>query len=208
MRTINVYSFNELSEEAKAKAIENARAKGRHWDMEFNTSDAVDSIKAAAAAFQVTLGRYSIGSDVQRMRCDIYTNSTLENEEIEGQRLRTWLINHHHDIFYKRKTYGESLNKCVNLWGVEVYQYQRHSNILFEETDCPFTGVFYDDIFLDTFRKFLKKPWSATLEDLFKDGVHDVCKALEEEEEYQQSDDGITDYLECNAEFTEEGEFI
>lgn len=206
MRTINIYTFDELSDEAKAKAIQNAREKEKYWDMECPTSEAVDSIKAAADIFGYSrLINWSIGSDVYRSFVTLPTNNILENEDIKGERLRTWLINHRHWVFYEMKPQG----KYRTIGETKKWEYPRRSRIQFVETCCPFTGVCYDDIFLDTFRKFIKRPWDCTLEELFVEAVHTVCKALESEEEYQQSDEGIIDFLACNEhDFTEEGEFI
>lgn len=203
MRTINVYTFDELSEEAKAKAIKNAREEGKHEDMDCVTHDAVSIIKHAAQEFNIEIYDWSIGADVQRSFVKINTGTALENEEINGLRLRTWLINHHYNLFYEKKHYGEYEKRANG-----KYSYDRYSEIQFIENDCPFSGTTYDMDFLDCFRAFLKKPTDQTLAELFKEGVHNLCVSLEKEEEYRLSDDGITDYLECNAEFTEEGEFV
>lgn len=158
MRTINVYTFDELSEEAKAKAIKNAREEGKHEDMDCVTHDAVSIIKHAAQEFNIEIYDWSIGADVQRSFVKINTGTALENEEINGLRLRTWLINHHYNLFYEKKHYGEYEKRANG-----KYSYDRYSEIQFIENDCPFSGTTYDMDFLDCFRAFLKKPTDQTL---------------------------------------------
>lgn len=208
MRTINIYTFDELSDDAKETAIKSAREKGITDTIEHCISDAVKTIENAAEAFGFRLADYNIGSEVYRCSVKLAGNSTLENEEITGQRLRTWLMNNCYDVFYCSKTYGKQI-RAHSRFGLTKYQYQRHSRVITVQNDCPFTGVCYDEDFLDCFRAFLKKPTEQTLEELFEEGAHDVCKSLESEEQYYLQDSSIAEFLESNQyEFTEEGEFI
>lgn len=59
MKTINVYQFSELSDQAKETAISNYRSKGfeYHWQDESH-----DSLNAFCALFGVSVKDYSIGT--------------------------------------------------------------------------------------------------------------------------------------------------
>lgn len=206
MRTItyNAYTFDELSDEAKAKAIIAAREKERYWDMEHNVSEAMATIKKAADSFGFALLNWSIGPDAPTSYVTLTDSHLQENEDIKGLRLRTWLINNTYGIFYESKPQGEYRKRDNGAW-----KYDRRSKVQVTETCCPFTGVTYDESLMDVFRAFLKKPTDHTLEELFKSAVDKVCKDLQSEEEYQQSDEGITEFLLCNdVEFTEDGELL
>ena len=116
---------------------------------------------------------------------------------------RIKLINNHYDVFYTKKWYSRRRDDANGQWTKD-----RYSKIQFIESDCPFTRMFYDCEFLDTFREFLAKPSPDTLESLFEAAVENLCRALEREYEYQMSDENIRYDLELSddAIYTEEGE--
>lgn len=76
MKTINIYSFDELSDEAKAKAIDNYRSKGfeHHWGEESQ-----DSLKAFCALFGVNVTDWSIGTYGHS-----YIKTDAENSHFRG----------------------------------------------------------------------------------------------------------------------------
>lgn len=204
---VNLYSFAELSSTAQAVAIANDRKSREEADtFLFEIGEAVNTVKAAAKAFGFKLINYSIGADVQTSFVSLLTG-VRQVEELTDVRLRTWLINNHYDVFYTKKPYGKHL-RSFQLCGQYYHSYQRESKVLFVESDCPFTGMFYDCEFLDTFRDFLRKPDHNTLTTLFEIAVQNLCHALRREYEYQMSDENIRYDLELSddAMFTEEGE--
>lgn len=210
MRTItyNAYTFDELSDEAKEKAIIAAREKERYWSMDCNVSDAVNSVKEAAATFDLELSDWSIGPDVSQARIKVYSRS-MDDNNISGVRLRTYIVNNYHHVFYVHKEYEKKQEGLSYYEQMNLPEVARVSNILYEETCCPFTGVCYDESIMDVFRAFLKEPYEATLAELFENAVIKLCKELSSEEEYMQSDEGIVDYLLCNeVEFTAEGKLL
>jgi hypothetical protein len=74
--------------------------------------------------------------------------------------------------------------------------------------NCPFTGVFYDEVILDSFRDAAKDA-SATLESVLNDVEHKFLTALHNEGDYLYSDDGLYEICECNEyEFTLEGAIV
>lgn len=205
---VNLYSFAELSSTAQAVAIANDRKSREEADtFSFEVGEAVNTVKAAAKAFGFKLINWSIGADVQTSFVSLLTG-VRQVEELTGVRLRTWLINNRYDVFYTKKPYGEYRDRASGMSAKSNYRYDRYSKIQFIETDCPFTGMFYDCEFLDTFREFLAKPDHNTLTTLFEIAVQNLCRALEREYEYQMSDESIRYDLELNddAIYTEEGE--
>lgn len=204
---VNLYSFAELSSTAQAAAIANERKSREEADtFSWEVGEAVNTVKAAAEVFGFKLLNYSIGADVQSASVNL-RQLDVTAAELTGVRLRTWLINNHYDVFYTKKPYGKHL-RSFQLCGQYYHSYQRESKVLFVESDCPFTGTFYDCEFLDTFRDFLRKPSPDTLESLFEAAVENLCHALEREYEYQMSDENIRYDLELSDEamFTEAGE--
>lgn len=204
---VNLYSFAELSSTAQKTAIANDRKIREQEDtFSFEIGEAVETVKAAAKAFGFKLINWSIGADVQTSFVKLHQPDAAATYPT-GVRLRTYLINNHYDVFYTKKPYGKHL-RSFQLCGQYLHSYQRESKVLFIETDCPFTGTFYDCEFLDTFREFLAKPSPDTLESLFEAAVENLCRALEREYEYQMSDENIRYDLELSddAMFTEEGE--
>lgn len=204
---VNLYSFAELSSTAQAVAIANERKSREEADtFSWEVGEAVNTVKAAAKVFGFKLINYSIGADVQSSFVSLHQPDAAATYPT-GVRLRTWLINNHYDVFYTKKPYGKHL-RSFQLCGQYYHSYQRESKVLFIESDCPFTGTFYDCEFLDTFREFLVKPSPDTLESLFEAAVQNLCRALEREYEYQMSNDNIRYDLELSDEamFTEEGE--
>lgn len=191
MKTVNVYEFNELSAEAKEKAIKHVRDSDNYPAcMDSYISDGAITIKTAVKEFGCVLKDWSIGSDVYRSYIRVEIRG-MENEEIDGIRLRTWLLNNHYDVFYKRQPYGKYQKRPNGKW-----LYDRYSKIQYVETDCPFTGMTYDCDFLEPFRQFITKPDGRTFEDLIKEGAHRVCKSLESEQEYWCSDEGVISEIE------------
>lgn len=58
MRTINTYSFDELSEEAKEKALSDYRSNG----FEYNWKESHESLKAFCNLFNIKVTDWSIGT--------------------------------------------------------------------------------------------------------------------------------------------------
>ncbi len=200
---VNLYSFAELSSTAQKTAIANDRKIREQEDtFSFEIGEAVNTVKAAAEVFGFKLVGYSIGADLQSSGVNL-RQLDVTAAELTGVRLRTYLINNHYDVFYTKKWYSRRRDDANGQWTKD-----RYSKIQFIESDCPFTGTFYDCEFLDTFREFLAKPSPDTLESLFEAAVENLCRALEREYEYQMSDENIRYDLELSddAIFTEEGE--
>lgn len=189
-----VYSFDELSDDAKQVAIE----KERDWRLSYNDDDCNgerrDSLDAFCKCFGISWDTYG-GEVVFR---NLPKFEYRGEETIYGLRLHRWLINNHGDLFTERKRltpYGKP---------------ERRSRVLFTDTCCPFTGVCYDEVLLDPMRKFLQKPLAHRriydLHDLLTDCAHSFNHCFQRDIEYYTSDEAITESLQCeDTQYNEDG---
>jgi len=175
---ISVYQFNELSESAKEKAIENHRIYDEYsWSQEV-----LESVKEGLEHFGASLSNYSI--DWNNINCSCWKVNFPEQSELSGVRLWKYLQN----------------QGLLTYWN----KYQKKTDKLLSG-NCPFTGVCFDEDFLDNIRQFVKKPNKhTTFKELLEDAVYNCFNAGCKDFEYQQSDEAITETL-SEYEFTEDG---
>ena len=191
MKTIckNIYLFSELPEASKVKALEK-------WEPEYFWMDeGLESIKKGIEALGGTVRDWSIDPAHASQSLVKWTdgNDYTDEDNMTGQRLRTWLLNNYYSVFYERKPLGG-------------YPYKRRSKIQYAQTDCPFTGVCFDEDFLKPFRTFLKKPDRYTFEDLVNEGIENCLQAIQSDYEYQNSREALEEHFEANEyHFDEEG---
>jgi hypothetical protein len=210
--TREIFTFEELSEEAKQKAIENYRN-----EMPADTSYYWDEARESVKGFHSTFGSEEGRSSWLDIRTDGIEDNALE---LSGQRLRTYLLNNYEGAFFERKSRGHSKDdhrseekpRAHRLVAAirkdhkgKCYRVFRSNFIV--ESCCPFTGVCYDEDLLQPFKDFIKNPDKRTFEDLLTEAVNSLRKSLENEDEYRNSDEAITEDIEANGhEFLEDGE--
>jgi hypothetical protein len=203
--TREIFTFDELSEDARQRAIEKVRGQG--IDIDHSHHEARQSVSAFCDLFDCKTGRDSW--------LDIIAHDSETRHDLTGQRLRTYLINNFPSAFYERK-YRNSFHRAekpttphrmrqVKPWSKGGYWVTLRSN--FEtESSCPFTGVCYDDDLLHPLKEFIKQPDGRTFEDLMSEAGESLRKSLDNEYEYANSDAGIIEIIEANEyEFTEDG---
>jgi hypothetical protein len=201
MRTekINIYSFDELSEDAKQKAIDQFRYNDN--DGSFYFDEVIESVKAVCNLFDLKTGRqYS----------DIRYNHIDDNIlQLSGFRLQKYIWNNYkHDLFK---------GKYYSLWSKKDKSFKHYKegypvlksrySKLFLSNECVLTGVCYDDDILQPVYDFLNKPdKSKTFEDLIKEIENAISKTFEDVETWLNSDEFIIDLFQANDyEFTEDG---
>ena len=115
MRTItkNLYSFSELSEQAKQTAIENFRNNDSEFLSEFLYQEAHESVKAFHNIFSTKEDLHS-WLDVRTGHID---DVILE---LSGQRLATYIWNNYGHKLFKGKYYS--------LWSKTDRNYKHHKN--------------------------------------------------------------------------------
>jgi hypothetical protein len=208
MRTITkqIYSFSELSDKAKIKAIDNYRAIGYEpaWAKENE-----DTLNKFAEIFPVNIKSWSYGDRGECVRFTFTANSDIE--ELTGQRLATYLWNNYKTSLYKGKYYS--------LWSKteKSYQYykegypvlkQRYSKVILENS-CVLTGYCIDDDILQPVYDFMSKPTNINFKELIEDCFSAWVKACNADVEDQNSYESIADIFEGNNyEFLENGEIF
>lgn len=204
-KTINIYSFAELCEDAQNKAIENYRNSDR--EQSFYYDEIIQSVKAVAELFSLKFGNeYS----------DIRTGHIDDNIlQLKGVRLYKYLVNNYYsDLFkpaYIKTIDGEHFYKqfiCKRFKGQKGMHTQIYSRIRISKDNCPLTGVCYDaDILAPIYDFIAKIDTSMTFEDLLDEIGNTVSKCFENTEEWLNSDEFIREELINNehTEYTEDG---
>jgi len=180
-----IYTFNELSEDAKEKAIQKWRENSYEFDW---VDDYLESIKKGLDHFDCELIDYSI--DPLNAYCSSFKikfNHSFNAQEMKSLRFWKYIQNNYSSYFCK---------------------YQKKFRNTFEG-NCPFTGFCSDEYFLDEIREFLKKPYDyMNLYDLMRLCVDSTLSALQSDCEHQLSDEYISEQLSDGYEFTENGKLI
>ena len=185
MRVIEtkIYTLDELSVHAQEKA-HNKYLAGRDYDF----SEAMDSIKKGLEHFGFKLVDWSIDyyrASKAYFKIEYTRNDYADKEELEGVRL--WKYLHNQLLLQYFCKYDKKYKPLL-------------------DDNCPFTGVCYDEGFLDPIREFVKLPSSVNFKDLMKDCVRSVLKSIEEEYDYQSSFEYFKEEAEDNGyEFYEDG---
>jgi len=191
MRTkiLKIYSFNELSEEAKEKALQDYRDNQTEI---FWIDEIVKSLKALFENCSgITLKDYSLGEYNSWIRV------SFANEEVEnfyGKRAMAWIENNL--LSNIRISYYGNKRKELRQYGKYYYAGQIKP--------CPFTGYYTDDDFLNSLLQNIRE--GTDLKTAFE-CLADVCqKIIQNESEYQQSEEYIAEFFQTNdCEFTEDG---
>lgn len=201
---INIYTFEELSPEAQARAIQDRREVNQ-MEPFFWSDEALKAIESGVDAFGCSLGGYSIQWDNANLS-DVPFSTPENTEELTGLRLHRWIINNAYSALRERKPYGTYYFPE----GSKKGRYPRRSKIIYTDTCCPFTGVCYDESFLYPIREFMKNPTpGTTLADLMHDAINAVLRDVESEIEYRDTDKAIREELISNGyEYLETGEIV
>lgn len=120
-----IYTFNELSDEAKEKVI----AEARDFGMEINRDELVDCMKSAMNEMGIAIEDYSIGIDGSG-----YIKLDAENDDLEGARAYAYIMNNFFDGVDKKKLFYKEWEKR------RVSRLDRKDWM----DNCPFTGWCYD----------------------------------------------------------------
>lgn len=203
MRTIVtiVYTFDELSNEAKENAI-------NHWrdsDHEFVwTWDTINSIKAIAKAMNCVSDWYSY--DGVTYDVSFCSHETEDIENLSGKRAWAYIWNNYLFPTRKYKTYWK--DRMIHCDGTK--NWKRTSKISYGWDDCPFTGYCADCCFIEAWREWKKRfNKYSTVGDFIELVAEKLGEEWTNDNEYQMSDEYISEVLTINDyEFTEEGDMI
>lgn len=203
INTIEIYKFNELSDDAKNTVIENYRQYDDFHNIQ--GSEYIDSLNKFADITGITINNYSLGAYSHNYVSWSYDGYCYNHEfdyltDLKGLRLRTWLINNWLYYFTNKKYLH------INTLGSKKY-ISGYSKIQVSH-DCPLTGCYYDHSIIDPILKFIHSPnQDLTLEDLINDCFNKFCNDYQLEHEHTYSEEYITEMIECNDyDFTIDGE--
>lgn len=187
MKTLTVYTFDELSPEARERALKALPDP----ECDYTLEECMDSLKALCELAGVRLKDWSIGPySYSTVKVEI--GDSASGDEVEGftgARAVVWIENH---IF-------GPLRQPWNL-RAKGRKYTRPGAV----PSCPLTGVCFDEDLLDIFRKYEPR-W--TLKERFE-SLADVIRLICEAELEYQSGEGATERAECffdGALFTADG---
>ena len=201
-QTINIYKFDELSEEVQENVIDDFNCDDLYpW-----YNDNVDTRTAFESIFPIKIDDWD---------CDIHRRSFItfhiDNDikkeilEFTGIRLMKYILNMYSDYLFKGKYYstqGSYLN------GEFTYKY-KHSKII-KDTCCVLTGYYMDDSILNPIYNFLKHPSNdITLYDLMEDCLNSWVVTFESDIKDFYSKESLKDFAEINGyEFYENGKMV
>jgi hypothetical protein len=196
--TLTLYSFNELSKEAKQKAIENER-ENVHFD--FIYDDAYKTVKEFNDLFNTKEGN--------RSWLDFSTSSIDDNVlQLKGLRLRKYILNNFGNQLFKPKFIGSLENN--NIYTHKRIKSKRLSNGnvfnpycsgVQKDNSCVLTGACYDNSILKPIYDFIefKGDYShITFDMLMQDCFDSLEKDIENEKEYLESDEAILETINAN----------
>jgi hypothetical protein len=203
-KTINVYSFDELSNSAKSKAIDNWR-NNNYESGSFWASENRQSMEKFAELFPIKIIDWSYGGRGEGVYFRFTDDYNLG--EMSGLRLAKFIWNNYKSDIYTYKYYSicNGRKNCVGIGSKS-----RHSKIQLEEFGCPFTGFYMDNEILAPLFDFMRKPSkNTTFKDLLDECFEAWIKACNDDTESQNSDESITETIQANEyEFDESGNLL
>ena len=228
MRTaeVKIYSFDELSDEAKERAHANWLNEGHEH---FWAGEARDTIKAFESEFGVTIRNWRYDSSGYGYDID-FGGISDEVLELSGNRARAWIWNNHGNVLLSPTTryYAKIDGKRIEAVGANSVRYR--SKVFYTRVydgTCPLTGVCFDCDALDPLAYFcfgvkwdetqkkripirptIAQDNANTVEDIIRECVDSLFSALERDWAWCESQEYFAEHAEANGyEFTEDGEY-
>lgn len=201
--TLSLYSFEELSEEAKQKAIEDHRDLC-NGDQPAWADENRESMEKFSEIFPIKVTNWSYGGRGEGVDFRFETEDYIE--ELSGVRLATYIWNNYKNKLFKGKWYSKAWDEKLRILnpskgtGVE-----RRSKIILDNC-CVLTGYCMDDTILDPIYQFLNKPSNIDFRELLEDCFDAWIKACNSDIEWQNSYEYLSEELINNEyEFEEDG---
>lgn len=192
MKNLQLFTFNELSDNAKVKSLNDFNYSEYNFDYIYD--EANNTLKVFKDTFE----------------------KNNSNENITGFRLAKWIINNYYDILFK-PYFVRSVKKDAAIYHkrIKTTQYKNGniSNFYYsaiKKTDsCVLTGVCYDDDILKPIYEFLKSPYNINFDELIIDCIDNLEKSIQNEINYHYTDEAKAEYLsENDYYFTVDGKMI
>ena len=212
-KTINLYSYNELSESAKDRI----REQWRRYDlMDAYNSDYEATLKEFSDICNVKVKNWEVGlcGSYFRFDCDSYPYEICDKdgyvdeyialESLSGKLLFRYVLNNIIPYIIKGKYHGQLVKDDTNPSGWR--HTKRYSRVVMndeiEKGVCPLTGYYADcDILkpiVKYYRAWASYPSDYTYEDLMNECLSAFFKVWELDYEYRYTDDAIDKEIEAN----------
>lgn len=207
MRTecIEVYKFDELTEVAQSKAIENFRV-GHEYPWGSENESALDAF-AEEFGLEIITWAYGMRDKGISFRC----NHKDEVKDLHGARLLSYL--HNNFTLFSPKYYGK-LFDCEKdeQHPIGKEHKKRYSKALGETYNCPFTGYWIDNELMHPIWEFITSKGfneHTTFRELMEECLNSWVDACDRDFESSFTDEHLREDIEANEwEFTEEGEMF
>lgn len=222
-KTINVYSFDELNEDAKEKAINYYRDNYSSDDSDFISDEVTSTLDKFCDLFNITWHNMDY--------CEMYRSEwklNLESDilELSGLRLQKYIWNNYKTDLFKGKYYKSwsTENKIIHRKVKSIFkskktgwhdesQHGKYWNVYYGltlEHSCVLTGMCYDEDVLQPIYNFLDKPNIRTdFETLLNDCLHSLGHSVCSEIESRYEDGYIIEQIQANEyEFDEGGNML
>lgn len=201
MREIKVYTFDELSEDAKECAVEAHRydfVNDWHWE----NWKSIQAIANACGLDAIPNGYNDTGFAEFELLADV--NNYDDVIVLSGSRAIAYIYNNWIKPNTKGKYYATK-----GKWIDGVFSYvHTHSKCMFEFS-CPFTGYYVDDCLISAYKKFCECVRAKPCLDIadFVDILSEcVSECLQADYDYSISDEYVAELLTANSyEFDENG---
>ena len=194
VKTTKIYEFDELADDIKKELREK---ESDRLDIDFIVDEWLESVKAIAELLGDNNPSYSIGY------CNYDNHVSISHdgpEEVAGIRAMAWIQNNWIDLAYKGKYFSTPFKKCEKSpdhpAGI-TYKY-RHSKIMLELDNCPFTGICWDYSFYDTWNEFkegIRAGKQLAVDDFVEMLEDNLVKDVMKEIDYRYSEEGIDEEL-------------
>jgi hypothetical protein len=202
MRTvsINVLKYEELSDRAKEKALQNYQSEGDYpW-----SSENENTLKAFQKIFPIMVKNWEYG---YRNDVNFTFNGDDDIEEMRGIRLATYIYNNYYRELFTGKYYSLWSKKEKSPTNPSVGKLKKRYSKVIMENCCVLTGFCHDDDILEPVYKFLKKPCKNTnFKDLMEDCLEQWVSACGKDHDHYFSEEAFAETCESNEwEFHEDG---
>ena len=203
----NIYQYDELSAEAKEKAVDNVRETIGSMLCDFDADEYRGALKEIEKFFEIKVYDWCVGYPGTYSRWRFNENSRFSEMSDEPKFLVRYL-DEVERYCRKGKYYSTSFRPCPkSKENPNGYTYtKRYSKVMFERKYC-LTGTWTSAVVDD----YMEKRWDyvrrhRTIEDFVDDMLYAFFKQWERDQECNYEDEAIIDTILGNDyEFTEDG---
>lgn len=191
-----IYTYEELSKEAKEKAFHDFCCDDDYpWGEDNKTT-----LEEFEKIFPICNVNWEYGN---RVYFNMDMDADTEIKELSGIRLLKYLWNNYSNKLYKGKYYSTKGYYDLN----KKYHYKYRYSKVIKDTSCVLTGYYMDDIILDPIYKFMSNPSeNITFYDLMQKCLNSWVNACNEDFDSYYSEENFKELCEANEwEFLSDG---